>query len=154
MLDLPFSCWCPQRTLESIYNIYSMYLWCTGGPLSSTVVVITVSDLFSAYLFVVVPFPTFPYERNLLTGYWASWCGHCQSFDRVDVPIHSDKAGLCYRKGEKGDRTGEVNEGNAKAYNESKKQKCKNKSRKHKTKAKTVVAKVKTHFRFEWIYFT
>ncbi len=28
------------------------------------------------------------------------------------------------------------------------------KVKKHKTKAKTVVAKVKTHFLFEWIYFT
>ncbi len=70
----------------------------------------------------------------------------------IDVPIHSNKAGLCYRKGEKGERTGKVKKGNAKTYNEIQKQKCKNKNRK--LKAKTVVAKVKTHFRFEWIYFT
>jgi hypothetical protein len=63
----------------------------------------------------------------------------------VDVPIHSNKAGLCYRKGEKEDRTGKVKKGNAKTDNESKKLKCKHESIKHKTKAKTVVEKVKTN---------
>jgi hypothetical protein len=48
----------------------------------------------------------------------------------VEVPIHSNKAGLCYRKGEKGDRTGKVKKGNAKTYKESKKQKCKIKNSK------------------------
>jgi hypothetical protein len=54
------------------------------------------------------------------------------------------KLGLCYRKGETGDRTGIVKKGNAKIYNESKKQKCKNKIENLK-KAKSVVAKVKTN---------